>query len=78
MGLTCIADGDRVTSKLCATEHTPRGGDLHGIATFALTKQKELSMVPTRLFRFVGTLHILVALLPVCGLQLYGQRLVKE
>jgi hypothetical protein len=32
-------------------------------------------MLPTRLFRFVGTLHTLVALLPVCGLRLYAQDL---
>jgi hypothetical protein len=32
-------------------------------------------MLSTKSFRFVRTLHILSAVLPICGLQLYGQRL---
>ena len=63
LGLTPFAGGDSVTSKLCAAEHNAMGGDLHGIATFSLTKQKGRSMLPTKVVRF---LRILAAALTVC------------
>src|SRR5215469_12819718 len=48
---------------------------LHGNETSSLTTTKGQTMLPMKALRFARTLRILVALVPLCGWQLYAQGL---